>query len=169
MRFNKPSRKLRIKKKKYKKSESEHSLSFLIYLTLGLILLGLLGFASYKRHGEKLITLRQDKIEEDMERICSAAILYFQDHGQYPLSSQGIALLTKTAPNSQNANKDIAETKYLARLPLDPWKNQYGYQYIEKDNSIILTCWGADRKPGGTGESADIIRQDCPPSLFPPQ
>ncbi len=169
MRFNKPSRKIRIKKKKNNKSDPKQSVSFVIYLSIGIVLLAIFYFIIYQRHGEQLILTRKEKIQDDMDKICSAAILYFQDHGKYPLRSQGIDILTKTSISSQDTDMDVPGTKYLARIPLDPWKTRYDYQYNEKIDSIILTCWGSDRKPGGIKEAADIIRQGCPPSSFPPQ
>ena len=166
MRFNKASRKIRIKKKKKKKPVI--STSFVVYLLIGAALLFILYLAVINKHGQKLQDIKQEKISKDMDRICLAALLYFQDYGEYPLSDRGTIFLTKAYLKKETDKTDpAAEGGFLEKILADPWGNPYTYEYSTKENAIILRCRGADGKPGGTGEAADVIRQGCPPTILP--
>ena len=94
MRFDKRSRKLRVKKKKGGKA-FRTTASFWGYLVLGLILLGGFYFLLYGAHKKGLRRVRQEKIQEDFDRICAAAILYSEDHGTFPSSDEGIAAVCR--------------------------------------------------------------------------
>ena len=43
----------------------------------------------------------------------------------------------------------------LKRIPLDPWQNEYQYEF-DQDNNPIITSFGADGSPGGEAKDADI-------------
>ena len=165
MRFNKRSRKIRIKKKKRKNSIKASS--FLGYLALGVLLLGLFYFVLYRGHEKQLRRIRQEKIQEDFDRICAAVILRFQDQGTYPSDEQGIAGLVKKGGQPSASDSPAQSSGYLERLPLDPWQNPYAYRGSERADEITLICWGADGMQGGTGEAADVIRQGCRSTTFP--
>jgi general secretion pathway protein G len=165
MRFNKRSRKIRIKKKK-KKSSIKPS-SFLGYLALGMLLLGLFYFVLYRGHEKQLRRIRQEKIQEDFDRICAAVILRYQDHGTYPSDEQGIGVLVKTGDQPSASDDPAGSSGYLERLPLDPWQNPYTFRGSQRADEITLICWGADGMQGGTGEAADVIRQGCRSTALP--
>jgi len=40
-------------------------------------------------------------------------------------------------------------------VPLDPWDHEYSYLALA-DGTFDLVCFGADGKPGGEGEDADL-------------
>ena len=44
------------------------------------------------------------------------------------------------------------------QVPSDPWGNQYQYQL--DGNNFLITSYGADGSPGGTGYNADITSAD---------
>lgn len=165
MRFDKRSRKLRVKKKKKKNPKT--AASFWGYVAFGVVLLGLFYFVLYRGHQKGLRRIRQEKIQEDFDRICAAAILHFQDHGSYPSTEEGIAILVKReAPPSASNVSDIS-SGYLERIPLDPWRNPYAYRGSTRADDIALICWGADGMKGGTGEAADVIRTGCRSTVLP--
>ena len=164
MRFNKRSRKIRIKKKKKKSIKAS---SFLGYLALGVLLLGLFYFVLYRGHEKQLRRIRQEKIQEDFDRICAAVILYFQDHGSYPSTEQGIAVLVKKQGEPSASGVPPPSAGYLERIPLDPWRNPYAYRGSTGADDITLICWGADGVQGGVGEGADVIRQGCRSTALP--
>jgi len=165
MRLNKPSRKIRIKKKKRKKPAI--SISFIVYTLIGAVILLVLYMAVIKKHDEKIQDIKQDKISTDMDRICLAALLYFQDYGEYPLLEQGTRILTRAYLKNAEKKSPSAKIGFLDHVPVDPWGNRYSYEYSTKEDAVILQCQGADGKPGGTGEAADIIRKGCPPTILP--
>lgn len=76
--------------------------------------------------------------------------------GAYPSTAEGLRAL-RERPGS------VPETAwrgpYLRRdVPLDPWGHEYVYSSPGTANPLgyDLVSFGADRVPGGKGESADI-------------
>ncbi len=168
MRFDKRSRKIRVKKKKKKtKRQAKSSASFWGYGVLALVLLGGFYFLLYSSHQKGLRRIRQEKIQEDFDRICAAVILYEQDHGICPSTEQGIAVLLKRAVKPPAPGKAPVADGTLERIPLDPWRNPYAYRGSPKADGITLICWGADGRQGGAGEAADVIRQGCRSTALP--
>ena len=166
MRFDKRSRKIRVKKKK-KKQQEKSSASFWGYATFALVLLGVFYFLLYNNHQKGLRRIRQEKIQEDFDRICAAAILYSQEHGACPSTEQGIAVLVKRTIKSPSPAEPAVTDGALEHIPLDPWRNPYVYRGSPKADGVTLICWGADGRQGGTGEAADVIRQGCRSTALP--
>ena len=164
MRFDKRSRKIRVKKKK---SSPGASVSFWGYLAFGAVLLGLFYFVLYGSHKKNLRRVHQEKIQEDFDRICAAALLYFQDHGTYPSTDQGIAVLVRPETGRSRAGDPTVSGGTLERMPLDPWRNPYAYRGSTSADEITLISWGADGKQGGEGEAADVIRKGCRSAPLP--
>lgn len=164
MRFNKGSRKIRVKKKK---KTARSAASFWRYIALAGVLLGVFYYLLYSAHEKSLQRVRQEKIQEDFDRICSAATLYAQECGALPTTEQGIAVLLRhdPDPSSPGNASDCAGT--LETLPLDPWRNPYAFKGAESADEIVLFCWGADGMRGGTGEAADVIRKGCRSAPLP--
>ncbi len=160
MRFDKKSRKIRPRKKN-KKGRSSGGVVFYIYLGGGLLLLALFLYFLYGGHRKDLRRVQLEKIREDMDRICVAAILFYQDHGRYPDTTEGLqALLTEPSQESSSTIPSRVPG-ILERVPLDPWRTPYRYQGPEDGTPLIMISLGADRKPGGEGEAADVVRTGC--------
>ena len=162
MRLDKRSRKLRVKKKNRKTAAS-----FWGYVALGVVLLALFYFVLYSGHKKGLRKMRQEKIQEDFDRICAAAILYFQDYKSYPSTEQGIAVLVKREVQPSASGVSTVSSGYLDRTPLDPWRNPYTYLGSTRADDITLICWGADGMQGGSAEAADVIRKGCRSTALP--
>ncbi|MGW8324038.1 MAG: type II secretion system protein GspG [Thermodesulfobacteriota bacterium] len=165
MRFNKKSRKIRVKKKKTKNSRT--TASFLGFMALAVVLLGIFYFLLYGAHKKGLRRIRQEKIQEDFDRICAAAILHAQEYGTCPSTEQGIAALVTKAVKPSAPGDSSVSTGTLERMPLDPWRNPYAYRGSARADEITLICWGADGTQGGTGEAADVIRKGCRSTALP--
>lgn len=162
MRFDKRSRRIRPKRKKKAAGKNRPSagVPFWIYLAGGLALLGVFYFAIYRSHETQLRKSRREKIREDMDRICTAAILHFQAHGRYPATLE--ELLSPQAPDNQGAESDLHPAdRLLERLPVDPWGRPYVYRAPEGEAPLALISWGQDGEPGGRGEAKDVIREGC--------
>jgi general secretion pathway protein G len=69
---------------------------------------------------------------------------YKQQHGSYPTTDQGLAVL--------------AERSLIRRLPQDPWGHPYQYQSPGEKNRGGYDLWslGADGKAGGSELDADF-------------
>jgi general secretion pathway protein G len=168
MRFNKKSRKIRVKKKKKKKTKNSRSTaSFFGYMTFAVVLLGIFYFLLYGAHKKGLQRIRQEKIQEDFDRICAAAILHAQEHGTCPSTEQGIASLVKKVVKPSAPGDSSVSTGTLEHMPLDPWRNPYVYRGSARADEITLISWGADGMQGGTGDAADVIRKGCRSTALP--
>lgn len=167
MRFNKKSRKIRVKKKKKNRRNSRSTASFFRYVAVALVLLGIFYFMLYSAHKKGLRTTRQEKIQEDFDRICAASILHAQEHGTLPSTEQGIAALVKKVVKPSAPEGSSVSTGTLERVPLDPWRNPYEYRGSGSADEITLISWGSDGMQGGTGEAADVIRKGCRSTALP--
>ncbi len=167
MRFDKKSRKIRIKKKKKKKSSA--GLPFWVYPLVGLIFLAFFYFVLFGGHKKQLRRIQQEKIREDMDRICAAGILFFQEHGRYPTDQEGLSALIAERSGSSDSELSEPAAGSLNSLPNDPWGTPYFYKGDAKGDHITLVCRGADRKQGGTGDAADVIREGCKSTGLSPQ
>lgn len=89
----------------------------------------------------------------DINNISQSLKLYKLDNLRYPTAEQGLqALLTKpTAPPVPN-NWRV----YMDKLPNDPWGNPYKYLNPGVKGEVDVMSYGADGKPGGEGNDADI-------------
>ncbi|MGA7178768.1 MAG: type II secretion system major pseudopilin GspG [Thiobacillaceae bacterium] len=78
---------------------------------------------------------------------------YRLDVGHYPTTEQGLAAL-----NAQPAGETRWQGPYLKKtVPNDPWGQPYQYRSPGEHGEIDLYSFGKDGKPGGEGESADIV------------
>lgn len=166
MRFDKRSRKIRVKKKKNKK-QVRSTTTFWGYAAFALVLLGLFYYLLYSGHQKGLRRIRQEKIQEDFDQICAAAILYSQGHGTCPSTEQGIAVLLQKVVKPSTSGAPAVTTGTLKHAPLDPWQHPYAYRGSAKADGITLISWGADGMQGGTGEAADVIRRGCRSTALP--
>lgn len=77
------------------------------------------------------------------------------DTNTYPTEEQGLRLLVAAPSDSALAAR--WKGPYLdAAVPLDPWGNPYQYKPGMSGRPFALYSLGADGKPGGTGNDADI-------------
>ena len=169
MRFDKKSRKIGINKKSKKKKgkNARSTASFLGYAAFAVVLLGIFYFMLYSGHKKGLRRIRQEKIQEDFDRICAAAILHAQEHGTCPSTEQGIAALVKKVVKPSTPGDSSVSTGTLERMPMDPWRNPYAYRGSARADEITLISWGADGMQGGTGDAADVIRKGCRSTALP--
>jgi general secretion pathway protein G len=151
MRFEKRSRKIRIKKRQREKV----SLTFVLYLSIGIGVLTVFFFMVFKGHERQLRRLRQEKVKADMDTLASALFLYFQANDAYPSKEKGLNALLEE-PRTTEGHEGSQPAPYLQRLPRDPWDHPYVYETDATSASFDLVSLGADGRLGGSGESADI-------------
>lgn len=95
---------------------------------------------------------------QDIRGIENALKFYRLDNFSYPTTEQGLQALV-TRPNDPNV-KNWKAGGYLDRLPKDPWGNPYQYLNPGNNAEIDIYTLGADGRPGGEGENADIGNWD---------
>ncbi len=73
---------------------------------------------------------------------------YREDRGQYPGTDEGLEALVREG--------------FIRRVPIDPWDKQFQYRFPGSEPTGRFDLWstGADGKPGGEGENADISLGD---------
>ena len=92
-----------------------------------------------------------------IEMLGAALDAYRLDNGTYPTTQQGLDALWQRPAVDPPANW---RAPYLRKpVPLDPWGRPYMYQFPGQQSrqGYDLVSFGADGKPGGEGEDADIV------------
>lgn len=81
-----------------------------------------------------------------------AADLFKLDVGRYPTDAEGLRALAERPATASGWNGP-----YLKKgLPTDPWGNGYQYKFSGSNGNPDIFSLGADGRPGGDGEAADI-------------
>ncbi len=93
--------------------------------------------------------------KQDIATLMQALKLYRLDNQRYPTTEQGLQALI-TRPTQGPVPPNWKTGGYLDRLNKDPWGNVYQYQSPGSRGEIDVFSYGADGKPGGTGNDADI-------------
>ena len=89
----------------------------------------------------------------DIARLMQALKLYRLDNMRYPSTEQGLEALVRK-PSSGDVPPNWKP--YIDKLPLDPWKQPYQYANPGLKGEIDVYSFGADGRPGGEGNGADI-------------
>lgn len=102
-------------------------------------------------------TAKSATAKSQIEMLSTALDAYRLDNGQYPTTQQGLeALVTKPTIDAPPTWRG----PYLRKeIPLDPWAEAYVYLSPGDVNltGFDLLSYGADKKPGGDGENADVL------------
>lgn len=78
------------------------------------------------------------------------------DIGRFPSEQEGLALLT-TPPGDERLRTRWSGPYLDEAVPSDPWGNPYQYSPTPSaSQAFTLFSMGADGRPGGTGNDADI-------------
>jgi len=92
---------------------------------------------------------------QDIATLMQALKLYRLDNQRYPTTEQGLQSLT-TRPATAPTPPNWKAGGYVERLPRDPWGHAYQYLNPGLHGEIDVFSLGADGKPGGEGNDADI-------------
>ncbi|MBU0480643.1 MAG: type II secretion system major pseudopilin GspG [Proteobacteria bacterium] len=99
------------------------------------------------------------KARSDIRTIESSLKLYRLDNHSYPSTEQGLEALV-AIPEGEPEPRNWKEGGYLDRLPKDPWGGEYLYLNPGVHGTIDVFSLGADGKPGGEKNNADIGNWD---------
>lgn len=126
----------------------------LIEILVVVVILGILAAIVVPRVMERPGEARTTRAKQDVASIQTALNLYKLDNFSYPSSEQGLeALVAKPSGQPDAPNW---KGPYLDRVPKDPWGKPYQYQRPGQHGEIDIYSNGADGKPGGEGEAADV-------------
>ena len=92
-----------------------------------------------------------------IESLATAHDTYRLDNGRYPTTAQGLGALWQKPMIDPPAN--WTEPYVRKAVPDDPWGRPYVYEAPGRVNptGFDLLSYGADGKPGGEGDNADIL------------
>jgi general secretion pathway protein G len=123
-------------------------IELLVVLAILALLAGLVGPRVLDQLGgakSKTAALQIHEIEQALD-------LYKLDVGRYPSDQEGLDALVRKPASANGWNGP-----YLKKgLPNDPWGRPYLYKTPGRHGSPDVYSLGADGKPGGEGEDADI-------------
>lgn len=126
----------------------------LLELLVVLLIIALLaGYVGPKLFGE-VGKARSKTAASQMKGIAGALDRYRLDTGRFPSSEQGLQALMTNQGNATGW-----DGPYMSgEIPPDPWGKPYIYRSPgEGGKDYDLLTYGADGKPGGSGEDADLV------------
>ena len=119
----------------------------LVELMLVVIIIGVLVAMVAPRLTGRSRQAREAAAQADINAHLSAALDLFEvDNGRFPTTGEGMESL-RTAPSGVRRWKG----PYLKKVPLDPWDNEYIYEYPGKNNErgVDILSMGPDGRVGG--------------------
>ena len=130
----------------------------ILEIVIVVVIIGILAAAIGPRLIDRVGQAQVTRVKSDLRAIESALKLYRLDNFAYPTSEQGLQALVEK-PNDPNLT-NYPEGGYLDREPVDPWNRPYEYLNPGQNGDIDVFSLGADGRPGGEGDNADIGNWD---------
>ena len=128
----------------------------LLEMLVVLVIIGLIASLVGPRLFSRVDTSKV-QIADTQSRMLRGAVETFQlEVGRLPTVDEGLAVLVK--PPADERAKSRWRGPYLDEaVPADPWGNPYVYSMPGRDGMpFALYSLGADGKPGGEGNDADV-------------
>ncbi len=123
-----------------------------VELLVVLAIIGLLLALVLPRTFGQHVRPKSEIAHSELDALSKALALYRQDVGSFPSSEQGLTALVAKPDGSERWMGPYLKDE----VPLDPWGRAYEYKSPGEHGEFDLASYGADGKPGGTGENADI-------------
>ncbi len=133
-------------------SHRQHGFS-LIEIMVVVVIMGVMAALIVPNLMDRPDQARAVAAKQDIGALMQALKLYRLDNGRYPSADQGLSVL---AGKSQNGQPGANQRSYMDHLPNDPWGTPYQYLNPGVHGEIDVFSLGADGKPGGEGNDADI-------------
>ena len=95
------------------------------------------------------------KAKTDIALLEQALERYRLDNFTYPPTGAGLQALVQPPVGLAHPER-YPRGGYIKRLPDDPWGNPYQYHSPGEHGAFDIISYGADGKPGGEGQDADI-------------
>ncbi len=130
----------------------------ILEIVIVVVIIGILAAAIGPRLIDRVGQAQVTRVKSDLRAIESALKLYRLDNFTYPTGEQGLQALVEK-PNDPNLT-NYPKGGYLDRTPVDPWNRPYEYLNPGQNGDVDVFSLGADGRPGGEGENADIGNWD---------
>jgi general secretion pathway protein G len=129
----------------------------LVELLVVILVLGLLAAFVAPNVFQHVGSAKVAAARSQIELFGAALAAYRLDNGRYPTSEQGLEALRRE-PLIEPRPAAWRGPYLRKEVPLDPWRNAYVYSApgLQSGTGYDLLSLGADGRPGGDGEDADI-------------
>ena len=124
----------------------------LLEIMIVVVIIGLLAAMVVPSFMRNIDTAQINRAKADIQSVESALSMYRLDNFRYPSTDDGLEALV--ASPGEAAAPNWKQT--LKKMPLDPWKRAYLYQYPGQHGEYDVFTYGADGQEGGEGINADI-------------
>jgi general secretion pathway protein G len=125
----------------------------LVELLVVLLIIGLIAGFAVPRVMTFLAGAKHDAAEIQITRLASVIELYALDLGRYPATEEGLVVLVEAPQGSKRWGGPYLDN---ADALTDPWGNPYQYRQPGEERAFDLWSLGADGKPDGEGDAADV-------------
>ncbi len=124
----------------------------LLELLVVLLILGVLAGYVGPRYFDQLGRSNAKAARAQIDALEKALDHYRLDAGRYPTAEQGLAALVERPKDEPRW-----AGPYLKKaVPKDPWGHSYVYRIPAGTKELEVVWLGADGRPGGEGENADV-------------
>lgn len=93
------------------------------------------------------------RAKADVKSLATAVKLFKKDTGRYPTQREGLEALVEEPPDVDGWRGYV---EGVDSVPRDPWGNEYRYFVSDGVPAFEIVSYGADGKPGGERDDADI-------------
>ena len=128
----------------------------LIEIMVVVIIISILGAIIAPGMFDRAHQARVVAAKNGIKQIETQMALYKLDNYTFPNTGEGIKALVN------NTGKRTWNGPYLDKIPMDPWGNEFQYQYpgTKNPNRFDVFSFGADGQSGGEGDAVDIGNWD---------
>ena len=133
----------------------------LLELMIVIVILGILGAVVAPRLMDEPDKARVTQARLQIANFSTAIKKFYLDNGFYPSTDQGLEALVEK-PVSGRTPKNYPDNGYMAKIPQDPWGNDYLYTAPGRNSPFEIVSYGADGTEGGSGYDTDIYNEDVP-------
>ena len=142
-----------MEQKPLKHSYRQHGFT-LIELLVVLVILGLLAGLVGPQVLRYTGSAKSDTAKLQIEELGAGLDLFHLEVGRYPTTQEGLKALVEQPTGVGPWNGPYLKKK---RIPLDPWGNDYHYQFPGENGVYDLFSYGSDNAEGGEGNDADVV------------
>lgn len=125
----------------------------LMEMLVVLVVIGLIAGVAIPQVMKLLGSAKHKAARIQLETLTNSLSVYQLDTGQYPTTDQGLAALWQAPSAATDWNGPyVRRQKQL----IDPWGHPFVYKQPGATHAYDLLSYGADGKPGGQGDDADL-------------
>ena len=130
----------------------------LLEILIVVVIIGILAAVVLPRLTTQTDVARANAAKAEIRSLMTALEMFKQSCNRYPTNAEGLeALVVKPADVDSWPDGGFLDQE---GTPTDPWGNPYAYVCPGSHGPYDIICYGADGKPDGTGEDADVVSWD---------